>query len=1031
MEALARLAASRPVAMNMVAVVIMVLGYFSWKELPLDLFPDLQSPTIVISLTSGDRPPVEMERLYGERVEQQLFTVQGLREIEQVARSGRLITRVTFNWDANIDLALIDVNKAVAPFASDPNVDEVQVRRFDPRQAPVLVLGLTAPNGAPELAELRRLARRQLAPTLEQMEGVAEVRVTGGRIKEARVQLDPVRLDAYGLTLTQIEQRIKATNVDINAGTIVEDDKVLVVRGISRFVDVENIENVIVSYVDNGAGGVVPVSMRDLGNVLMSDADITNLVRVNGVEGVGVSIYKEAGANTVSVSETVREALGPLIEDLPGVDYTIVSDEAGVVQQAIGEVEDAALWGMGLSILVLVWYLRSPGPIVVVAVAIPVSLLATTFAMRIAGHSLNLMTLGGIALGVGLLVDNAIVVVESIFRFRDDGDTPREAAAKGTGHVASAIVSSTLTNCVVFLPILFIQGMAARMVAGMAFTVILSLLASLVVALFLVPALAVWLLPKKKGKEHDPGSAAVERLVTRLLKRPLTVIGITAAINAVAIWFLVQLGSELLAPSDPSQFDLRVVASAGQRVEATADTVAIIEDALRAAAGADLQAVMAEVGRLEDDNRVIREEQTEEHTAELHVRLAEGGIGASALVARAVPHVDALNGVAVTWEVGDSTLAQALGTGGPPVVVEVSGSVLQDLRSATELLQQKLSESPVLWNVQTSFEGAPPELRLTLNQARADALGVDLAAVGKVISASLDGLKTGTLTLGDEERDVQIALPRIGIDELLELPFRTGEGLRITVGDVVTVVQEEGAREIFRRDQRRVAQITANIQTGYNAPQAKAAVEEILATTDLVPGLSAALAGEELERQQVFNELGWAAALAGLLVFMVLAATFESLLHPFTVIATIPLSMLGIALFLVPLGQPIGVMAMLGFIVLVGVAVNDSILFTEYARRLIDDGIELKAALAKAAALRFRPIMMTTWTAVLGLLPMAIATGEAAQMRAPLALTMIGGLLASTAVAVTVIPCIYYVLERLRPGRAAVHDQRTLAQAQG
>ncbi len=1014
MEALARLAARRPVAMNMFALVIMILGYFSWKELPLDLFPDLQSPTIVVSITSGDRPPVEMERLYGERVEQQLFTVQGLREIEQVARSGRLITRVTFNWDANIDLALIDVNKAVAPIASDTNIDDVQVRRFDPRQAPVLVLGLTAPAGAPELAELRNLARRQLAPTLEQMEGVAEVRVTGGRIKEAQVRLDRARMDSYGLTLSAIEARINATNIDINAGTIVEDDNVLVVRGISRFTEIENIENVVISYVDNGQGSSVPVYLRDLGEVVMADADITNMVRVDGVEGVGISVYKEAGANTVTVSEVVREALGPLIEDLPGVEYQIVSDESGVVQQAINEVTDAALWGMGLSVLVLVWYLRSPGPIVVVAVAIPVSLLATAFAMRIAGHSLNLMTLGGIALGAGMLVDNAIVVVESIYRFRADGHSPREAAAKGTGFVASAIISSTLVNCVVFLPIIFIQGMAARLVSGMAFTVIVSLLASLVVAILLVPALSVWMLPKQKTADVDPGSAGVERLVTKMLRRPWTWIGLSFAVNAVATVFLLNLGSELLAPSDPSQFDVRVVGTAGQRVESTAESVAIIEEIITAAAGEDLEAMLSEVGRLEDDNRVIREEQTEEHTADVHVRLAPGGMSANALVQRAVPHVDSLYGVEVTWEVGDSTLAQALGTGGPPVVVEISGTTLEDLRVATDQIREKLAASPVLWNVQTSFEGAPPELHLILNHARADAIGVDLAAIGRVIEASLDGLTTGNLTLGDEEREIQVSLPRINTQELLELPFRTDKGLRVTVGDVVTISEEQGAREIFRRDQRRVAQVTANILAPATAPQAKEAVNQILAETDLVPGLTAALAGEELERQQVFEELTWAALLAGLLVFGVLAATFESLLHPFTVIATIPMSMVGIAVFLVPAGQPIGVMARLGFIVLVGVAVNDSILFTEYARRLIDEGIELKTALAKAAALRYRPIMMTTFTAVLGLLPMAFASGEAAQMRAPLAMTMIGGLIASTAAAVTIIPCIYYVLERLR-----------------
>jgi HAE1 family hydrophobic/amphiphilic exporter-1 len=1013
LEALIRLAVRRPVAMNMLALVVLVLGYFSWKDLPLDLFPDLQSPTIVISITSGDRPPVEMERLYGERVEQQLFTVQGLREIEQVARSGRLITRVTFNWDANIDLALIDVNKAVAPIASDPNIDDVQVRRFDPRQAPVLVLGLVAPSGAPELAELRRLARRQLAPTLEQLEGVAEVRVTGGRIKEAQVRLDRTRMEAYGLTLSQIETRINATNVDINAGTIVEDDNVLVVRGISRFTELDNINNVVVSYVDDDQGGVIPVYIRDLAEVVMADADITNLVRVNGVEGVGVSIYKEAGANTVTVSNDLRTALDPLIRDLPGVEYRIVSDDASVVEQAINDVESAALWGIALAMLLLVLFLRSPGPIVVVAIAIPVSLLATVFAMRLAGHSLNLITLGGIALGAGMLVDNAIVVVESIFRFRSDGHSPQEAAARGTSFVAGAIIASTLTTCVVFLPIIFIQGMAAKLVSGISFTVILSLLASLLVSMLLVPALSVWLLPRSKTRDVDPGSSRVESVVYTLLGRPWTVIACGVSLTAVSAWLLLQLGSELLAPSDPSQFDLRVVGSAGQRVESTAETIAIIEDILATAAGDDLVAVLSEIGRLEDDNRVIREEQTEEHTAEIHVSLATGGRGAGALVQGAVPHVDALYGVDVTWQVGDSTLAQALGTGGPPVVVEISGSSLDDLRAATALIQEKLAQSPVLWNVQSSFEGAPPELRLTLNRSRADALGVDLAAVGKVIEASLDGLRTGTLTLGDEERDVQVSLPRISTAKLLELPFQTDKGLRITVGDVVTVSEEQGAREIFRRDQRRVAQVTANILAPATTPQAKAAVTAILDTTDLVPGLNAALAGEEIERQQTFTELSWAALLAGLLVFMVLAGTFESLLHPFTVMATIPFSLIGVAAVLVPVGQPVGVMAMLGYIVLVGVAVNDAILFAEYARKLVNQGVELRSALAHAASLRFRPIVMTTATTVLALLPLALGSGEAAQMRAPLAMTVIGGLTASTLASLLVIPCVYFVLEKL------------------
>lgn len=1013
MEALAGLAARRPVAMNMLALVVIVLGYFSWRELPLDLFPDLQSPTIVIAITSGDRPPVEMERLYGERVEQQLFTVQGLKAIEQVARSGRLITRVTFNWDANIDLALIDVNKAVAPISADTNIDDVQVRRFDPRQSPVLVLGLIASEEGPALAELRRLARRQLAPTLEQLEGVAEVRVTGGRIQEAQVRLDRTRLQAYDLTVNEIETRINATNVDINAGTIVENDNVLIVRGISRFTELDNINNVVVKYVDDGQGNTIPVLISDLAEVVMADANITNLVRVNGMEGVGLSIYKEAGANTVTVSQNLREAIGPLVDDLPGVEYQIVNDDANVVEQAIDDVKDAALWGIGLAVLILVLFLRSPGPIVVVAISIPVSLFATVFAMRLAGHSLNLMTLGGIALGVGMLVDNAIVVVESIFRFRASGDSPRQAAARGTGFVAGAIIASTLTTCVVFLPIIFIQGMAARLVAGISFTVILSLLASLLVSMLLIPALSVWLLPRHKVADVDPGSSRLEALVFHLLGRPWTVIAGSLSLTVVAVYLLMQLGSELLAPADPSQFDVRVVGPAGQRVESTAETVAIIEEVIATAAGDDLEAVLSEIGRLEDDNRVIREEQTEEHTAEIHVRLASNGRSANAIVQSAVPSVESLYGVNVSWQVGDSTLAQALGTAGPPIVVEISGTSLEDLRTATEIIQERLAASETLWNVQSSFEGAPPELHLTLNRTRADALGVDLNTIGKVIEASLDGLNTGNLTMGDEERKVQLYLPQVTPQDLLATPFETSAGVHISLGDVVSISEEQGAREIFRKNQRRIAQVTANILAPATNPEAKLAVTNILAATELAPGLRAELAGEELERQQTFEELTWAALLAGMLVLMVLAGTFESLVHPFTVLSAIPLSLIGVAAVLVPIGQPIGVMSMLGFIVLVGIAVNDAILFTQYARRLILDGMERRLALARAASLRFRPIIMTTATTVLALLPLAIGGGESAQMRTPLALTVIGGISASTLASLLVIPCIYFVLDKI------------------
>ncbi|MEX0901961.1 MAG: efflux RND transporter permease subunit [Pseudohongiellaceae bacterium] len=1018
MEALGRLGARRPIAVTVIAVVLTLLGIISWRSLPLDLFPDLQSPTVLVSVSAGDRPALEMERLYGQRIEQLLFTVSGIRSIDQVARAGRLVTRVTFDWNTDVDLALVEVNRSVASIEADADVDEVQVRRFDPRQLPILVLGIVPESSAaaaPDLSALRTIARRQIAPGLEQLPGVAEARISGGRVTELQVRIDRTRMLAYGLTIAQVRQQISDANTDVTAGTLEDGSRLLLVRGQSRFVSADDVRNVVLRYVDAGVGQSTAIRVADIAEIVLDDADISSLVRVNGVEGVGVFVYKEAGANTVTVARTVREAVGDagLGGDLPGIAITTVSDESALVEDAISGVQSAALIGIALAIGVLILYLRSPGPVVIVAVAVPVSLLATVLAMGAAGHSLNLMTLGGLALGAGMLVDNAIVVIESIFRRRSEGDSPAEAAAKGTGVVGAAIVASTLTTCVVFLPVLFLQGMAAKLVAGIAFTVVVSLLASLLVAIFLIPALSMWLLPRLGTADVDPGSARVERMVLSLLRRPLTVVAITCVLCATAIVLVWRLGSELLPPSDPRQFGLRVTGPAGQSVESTAATVAGLEGIVGQAAGDHLAAMLAEVGRLEDDGRVIRERRSEENTAEMQVRLSGGGPSASTVVEAAVPAISLLYGVDVDWQLATSALSQALGTAAAPVTVEVTGRSLDDIRYGTQVLQQQLITTAPLWNVRTSFEGAAPELHLRLKRNVADAYGVDLPQVSAVLEAVLDGLPVTTLSIGDEERDIIITLPAVAAEQLTDVVFQSANGQILTVGDVVTVETIPGAREIYRRDQRRIGQVTALVRPEFTNPEARLAAEQAIQNTTLPGGITARLAGEELERQQTVNELRWAAILAALLVFMVLAGSFESLLQPFTVLSVIPITVIGVAVALVPQGEPLGIMAMLGFIVLVGVAVNDAILFAQMARGLILEGMERRSALARAAALRLRPIVMTTATTVLALIPLALGGGEGAELRSPLAWTVIGGITASTFASLTVVPCIYYLLDRL------------------
>jgi HAE1 family hydrophobic/amphiphilic exporter-1 len=1017
MYTLARYATRRPVAVTVIAAAIIMLGWISWKDLPLDLLPDIQSPTILVSIKSGDRPPTEMERLYGQRVEWMLFAVSGIRSINQVARSGNLIVRVTFDWDSDMDLALVDVQKAVNPIAADTDVDEVIVRRQDPRQLPVLTIGAVAPEGNPDLTELYRIADRMISPTFEQLEGVAEVRITGGREDEVNVIVDRYLMEAHSVTMAALEQRLRAANLDFSAGTLEEGENVYQVRGISRYNTIDDISRVVVKYDRDADNKIVPIMISDLGRVIVTEKEINNLVLVDGKEGISLSIYKEAGANSVRVSRNVREALNNLNKELSNVEFKVVSDEAALVEDAISDVESAAVIGIILAVAVLTFFLRSAGTTIVVASAVPVSLMATLFAMHFAGQSLNLMTLGGMALGAGMLVDNAIVVVESIFRRRAEGDPPLEAAPRGTAAVAGAIASSTLTTCVVFLPVLFIQGLAARIVSGISFTVVVSLIASLGVAIFLIPALSGWFLPRQEARAIDPGKAKIEKFVLGLLKHPFLIVLAGIVFVGISIYGLIGLGSELMAPADPRQFSLRITGPPGQRVESTKNMTAVVEDIIRKAAGDDLLAILSEVGKLPEDDHFIREERTGENTARILVNLSAEGKTAGQVVAAASPAISGLSNVEVSWELGTSAISRALGNTGPPIQVEISGQSIDELRKSAGNVLERLKTVPELWNVESSFEGGSPELHVILNRTLCDGLGVDIDTMSRILEAAIDGKVVTRMTTGDEEKDVVLKLEHGNDFDLMSIPFTTPGGERLTVGDIAQFKEVDGALEVFRKNHKRVARVTARIAPGIEYPAARSATETAINDLDPGPGLSMRLTGEEEERAQTFDELEWAGIVAIILVFMVLAGTFESLVHPFTVLSSIPFALAGVAAVLIPAGRPIGIMEFLGIIVLSGIAVNDAILMVQTARHLINDGVERKTALARAASIRLRPIIMTTATTVFALLPLAVGIGEAAQLRAPLARTIIGGITASTLASLFVIPCLYMILDYFRFNR--------------
>ncbi len=1026
-ESLAGLATRRPIAICVLAAAVALVGTLAFNQLPIDLLPNIQSPTIVVSVRSGDRPPEEMERLYGEVVEQRLFSVRGIKEIEQRARTGTLVATVLFNWDSDLDTGLIDVQKALGGLESDPQVDEVLVRRFDPSQEPILVLGLFAPTGSPDLVELRQIARRQIAISLETLTGVAEVHVTGGRKREISVVFDEYRASAYGITLGELAGRIAAENVDINAGTIEDRGSVFTVRGRMRFENVIDVGNVVVRYLTPSGSGVaasagsarVAVRVRDVADVVAGEVEIDHLVLVNGKEGVGLSIYKEAGANTVTVSETIRSALGGLSADLPGVEVHEITDNATLVVDALDDLRLAASLGIVLAILVLAFFLRSIGATFIVSAAVPVSILAAIFFMHFGKYSLNIVTLGGLALGAGMLVDNAIVVVESMYRRIRLGDSPAEAARKGTGLVAGAITASTLTTCVVFIPVFFVQGLAARLIDGIAFTVVVSLIASLAVAVFLIPALGRWFLEPSKRDEAGqvveeklhPIRRGLEGLVGGFLRLPWLVVGVSGIGVAVAIYGLVGLGTELLPPSDPKQFSMRIIGPSGQRVESTAQMVSGIESSIREGAPDHVSATLAEIGRLPSDDRIIRREASEENTARLIVRLTEDAPAGRAFANALTQDLDQLPDTEIVWELNKSALSEALDTGLAPVVVEVSGSTLEDIRDVTEQIREKMAALPELWNVRSSFEGGPPELRVELNHQVADALGVSISNVTNVLESNLDGRTVTYLAVGDEEYPVVLRMQQVHLNQLDDIHFLGPGGRKMAVGEVAEFEEVTGAREVFRRNQRRTAQVTALVSDDYSQPQAIQAVTQVLDDIVLPSGLATEMRGEEEERAKTFGELQLAGILALLLVLMVLAGSFESLLQPITILYAIPLALMGVAATLVPVGEPIGVMVMLGLIVLSGVAVNDAVLLIATARQQMADGVDRVKALAQAAGIRLRPITMTTLTTALALFPLLFGGGEGAVLRQPMAMTIIGGLVASTLGSLLVLPCLYLIFD--------------------
>lgn len=1032
----------RPVTVFIVAVAALVFGVVAFQDLATDLLPDVTYPSLTVRTEWDGAAPQEIESLLTRPVENAVGVVENLLQVTSSSRSGLSEVTLEFAWGTAMDFAALDVRERLdllrLPIDSSPPV----LLRYDPALDPVMRLGLT---GDGDLLRLRQLAEERVQRPLERLEGVAAAVVQGGLEEEIQVEVDTRRLASLGLDMATLSQRLAQENVNLTGGRLQDSQAELLVRTINEIRRPEDLEGLVI---DTSRGAQLRLS--EVATVRRGHREREIITRIGGAESVEISIYKSGGSNTVKVSKTVQDALDEIrlrLEKIaPELEVTVITDQASYISRAVDEVLQTAWMGGLLAVLVLYLFLRSFKTTSIIGVAIPISVVATFFCMYVSDISLNIMSLGGLTLGIGLLVDNAIVVLESIQRRLDEGLEPPEAAEKGTREVATAIVASTMTSICVFAPIIFVEGVAAQFFSDQALTVTYSLLASLVVALTVVPMLAsrcrpaleegggrlfrgsaavvrtlgrfvarlmqpVWWLVEVPARLFAQGygilASAYARLLAGSLRRPLVPLLVAVALS-IGSWTLYgDLGQELVPELVQGELYLDVELPPGTHLDITARRLATLEDAAQALP--QVETAYAILGSTGQQGGVAGENR--EHRARLTLLLHPPiSRQQEEMVMASLRQT-----LAADEDLEGRFSRPSYFSFKTPIELEVRGNNLILLRRLSDRLADGLSQIDGLSDVESSAEGGTPELQIRFDRDRLASYGLTLQQVASVIRSKVQGDIATEIQRQDRTIDIRVraAEPyRDSAADLRQLIVHRQGAVNVPLSAVAEVETAEGPVEIRRIDGERSAVLSANL-VGRDLASASGAITELVEGLDLPQGFDWQLGGQGKEMQTSFDSLRLALGLAIFLVYLVMASQFESLLHPLVILGSVPLSLIGVLAALALFEVRLSVVVLIGAVLLAGIVVNNAIILVDTTNRLRrEEGFPKIQALQRAGELRLRPILMTTATTVLGLLPMALGLGEGSELRAPMALTVIGGLLSSTLLTLVVIPVVYSVLDR-------------------
>lgn len=1031
MKRLIQFAVDFPVTILMAILGICILGYISYSRLGVDLFPDLNSPRLFVEIQAGEKSPEEIEQQFVEQVEALSMRQQGVTQVSSITRIGSARVTVEYSWEKDMDEAFLDLQKALNDYSQQVEVDNISVSQYDPNSAPIMLIGVSHER-IDDLNELRKVGENYISNELVRLEGVAQVTLSGQQELEVVIQPIEQKMKSYGLTLEDIIQRIQSYNQNISGGTVEELGLQYTVKGVGILETEADFNNLIIGYKRGEAaaasaeptvanGQAQPAANEKSAPIYLQDVAITtfakkpplNIVRINGRRCIGLSIYKENQFNTVKAVAEITDALEVIQNALPGYQFEVISNQGTFIETAVDEVKETALIGIFLAVVILFLFLQRFGTTLIISIAIPISIVATFTLMYFNGLTINIMTLGGLALGAGMLVDNAIVVLENIFRNHESGADVRTAVIRGTAEVGGAITASTLTTIIVFLPVIYLQDAAGELFKDQAWTVAFSLISSLFVAIFVIPMLYHRFYRRRPApaKSRSLQLNAYGRFLHRLLSLKWVVILLAGLLVAGAAYVYPSIGTEFMPAATTKKFRMDIQLPEGTVLHRTASTVGNIETLVQDALPNDLQFVYSHIGpktELENDQSAIFQG---EHTALVDVALIDSTrLGTQKVIAALDEITSGISGVKISYTPEASTLNSILRTEEAPLVVEIKGEDLETLETLTQNVREKMETIPDLLNLQTSIEQGVPEVEILFDRFKMGLFDLDMNSVITQIQDQLQGKEAGRLEKSGEMIDIRLLMPKQGLSDFENITINNGEKV-YHLHEIASLQTSTAPREIHRRNQNRIGKVYA--QTDDRVPLEFIAnqIREQVRDIELPPNYSIAVVGDEARRAQSLQSLSFSLILSIILVYMVMASQFESLIHPFTILLTIPLAVVGTIFTFYWLGTPLNIMAIIGVIMLVGIAVNDAIILVDRINQLKRDGLGRDAAIAEAGQQRIRPILMTSLTTVLALLPLTFGFGESASLRAPMAWAVIGGLVTSTLLTLVVIPCVYAVID--------------------